>query len=227
MADRCRFEKGRPQGYTQIKTDRQERRCLIIFALTMPPESTPIFFKTQNDLRKWFIKNYKTATTLQLGYYKVGTGKPSVTWPQSVDEALCFGWIDGVRHTIDEESYTIRFTHRKPTSIWSAINIAKVEKLTAAGLMFPEGTDIFNKRKDPLSRGYSFEKPAKELATDLEEKFKANIKAWDYFNSIAPSYRKVAIHLVMSAKQDATRMKRFEKLVADCAAEKKFWKLGG
>jgi uncharacterized protein YdeI (YjbR/CyaY-like superfamily) len=193
----------------------------------MPPESTSIFFKTQKDLRKWFIKNYKTATTLQLGYYKVGTGKPSVTWSQSVDEALCFGWIDGVRHTIDEESYTIRFTHRKPTSIWSAINIAKVEKLTAAGLMFPEGTYIFNKRKDPLSRGYSFEKPAKELATDLEEKFKANTKAWDYFNSIAPSYRKLAVHHIMSAKQDATRMKRFEKLVADCAAEKKFWKPGG
>lgn len=193
----------------------------------MPPESTPIFFKTQNDLRKWFIKNYKTATTLQLGYYKVGTGKPSVTWPQSVDEALCFGWIDGVRHTIDEESYTIRFTHRKPTSIWSAINIAKVEKLLAEGLMYPEGIEAFNKRKDHLSRVYSFESEAKEFTPELDKIFKANKKAWAYFNSIAPSYRKVAIHLVMSAKQEATRMKRFEKLIADCAAERKFWKLNG
>jgi uncharacterized protein YdeI (YjbR/CyaY-like superfamily) len=193
----------------------------------MPPESTPKFFKTQNDLRKWFIKNYKTSTTLQLGYYKVGTGKPSVTWPQSVDEALCFGWIDGVRHTIDEESYTIRFTHRKPTSIWSAINIAKVEKLLAAGLMYPEGIEAFNKRKDHLSRVYSFESEAKEFSPELDKIFKDNKKAWEYFNSIAPSYRKIAIHLVTSAKQEATRMKRFEKLIADCAAEKKFWKLNG
>jgi uncharacterized protein YdeI (YjbR/CyaY-like superfamily) len=193
----------------------------------MPPESTPKFFKTQNDLRKWFIKNYKTATTLQLGYYKVGTGKPSVTWPQSVDEALCFGWIDGVRHTIDEESYTIRFTHRKPTSIWSAINIAKVEKLLAEGLMYPEGIEAFNKRKDHLSRVYSFESEAKEFSPELDKIFKDNKKAWEYFNSIAPSYRKIAIHLVTSAKQEATRMKRFEKLIADCAAGKKFWKLNG
>jgi uncharacterized protein YdeI (YjbR/CyaY-like superfamily) len=185
----------------------------------------PLFFKTKADLRKWFVANYKTATTLQLGYYKVTSGRESISWPDSVDEALCFGWIDGVRHSIDEESYTIRFTHRKPTSIWSAINLAKVEKLLAAGLMYPEGIAAYEKRKDHRSKIYAYEMVPHTLHPEYEKQMKANKKAWAFFSTIAPSYRKLGIHRVMSAKQEATRNKRFEALLQACANEEKFWQL--
>jgi len=185
----------------------------------------PQFFKTKADLRKWFAKNYKTAAELHLGYYKTNSGKQSVTWPESVDEALCVGWIDGVRRTIDEESYQIRFTPRKPTSIWSAINIAKVEALTKAGLMLPEGLAAFEKRKDHKSKIYPHETEAKELDAAFVKQFKANKKAWAFFSNLAPSYRKIGIYRVMSPKQEKTRISRLEKLIADCAAERKFWTL--
>src|SRR6187401_135455 len=107
---------------------------------------TPTFFANQSDFRKWLQKNHKKETELVVGFYKVGSGKPSITWPQSVDEALCFGWIDGVRTSIDNERYQIRFTPRKPTSIWSAVNIKKIETLTEQGLMQPAGIAIFEKR---------------------------------------------------------------------------------
>lgn len=183
----------------------------------------PVFFKDKAALRKWFMKNYKTAEELWLGYYKIATGKPSVTWPESVDEALCVGWIDGVRKSIDEESYVIRFTKRKPTSIWSKINIAKVAELTKQGLMQPEGLEAFAKRKESKSGIYSFEKEATELDAASEKLFKSNKKAWAYFNSIAASYRKLAIHHIMGAKQEATKQRRLERVIADCAEEKKFW----
>ena len=108
----------------------------------------PIFFKKQSDLRKWFEKNADTETQLLVGYYKVATGKQSITWPQSVDEALCFGWIDSVRNSIDDESYTIRFTPRKPNSIWSAVNIKKVAELKKLGLMKPKGLELFNNKDE-------------------------------------------------------------------------------
>jgi uncharacterized protein YdeI (YjbR/CyaY-like superfamily) len=181
----------------------------------------PIFFATQGDLRKWFEKHHETATELYLGFYKTTSGKESVTWPQSVDEALCFGWIDGVRKSIDSESYCIRFTHRKPGSIWSAINIKKIEELTRLGLMKPAGVAAYNKRKEAKSKIYSYEKEAVDLSTVYEKQFRANKKAWKFFTSQPAWYQRVAVHLVMSAKQEATRISRLEKLIADSEAEKK------
>ena len=184
----------------------------------------PTFFATQSVFRKWLQKNHKRKTEILVGFYKVGSGKPSMTWPQSVDEALCFGWIDGVRKSIDKDSYQIRFTQRKPTSIWSAINIKKVEALTKQGLMQPAGLASFEKRKDSKSRIYSYENDEAELTLSFKKQFKANKKAWDYFQSLAPGYKKISVHWVMRAMQEATREKRLKKLIADCAMGTNQWK---
>lgn len=175
----------------------------------------PIFFKKQPDLRKWFEKNADTATELVVGYYRVATGKPSVTWPQSVDEALCFGWIDSVRNSLDEESYTIRFTPRKPNSIWSAVNIKKVEELKKQGLMKPKGLELFNMMNKDKLKTYSFEKSVVELSLQFEKKFKTNKKAWKFFQQMPPSYRKPAINWVMTAKQEETKLRRLATLIKD------------
>lgn len=180
-----------------------------------------LFFKTQKHLRKWFEKNRKKEKELFVGYYKVSSGKPSVTWSQSVDEALCFGWIDGIRKSIDEESYCIRFTPRKPTINWSAINIKKVEELTKLGLMKPAGLHAFSLRKDNKSKIYSYENLAVNFDKSFEKKFKANKQAWKYFQSTAPSYQKITTRWVMSAKKEVTRIKRLEELIRDCALGKK------
>lgn len=171
------------------------------------------FFATQAEFRKWLAKNHKKETELIVGYYKVDSGKPSMTWSQSVDQALCFGWIDGIRRSIDKESYCIRFTPRRSTSIWSAINIKKVEELTKAGLMMPEGQKAFDLRKENKSKIYSHEKEVTPLSKDYETKFKKNKLAWDFFNSQAPSYKKVMIHWIMNAKQEKTRLSRLEKTI--------------
>lgn len=181
----------------------------------------PTFFPTQSAFRKWLEKNHEKATELLVGFYKVNSGKQSISWPESVDEALCFGWIDGVRKSIDEESYSIRFTPRKPTSIWSAINIKKVEELTQRRLMHPAGLAAFAKRKENKSRIYSYEKEAAVLRNDFMKKFKANKKAWKFFQSMAPSYQRTAIHLVMNAKQEITKIKRLDELIKDSEAERK------
>src|SRR6478735_4434063 len=152
---------------------------------------TPIFFAKQSDFRKWLQKNHTKATELLVGFYKVGSGKPSMSWSQSVDEALCFGWIDGVRKSFDSETYQIRFTPRKPASIWSAINIRKMEELTRQGLMQPAGLASFEKRTEARSKIYSYEKEEKvALPDDFKERFMANKKAWKYFQSLAPSYQR-------------------------------------
>src|SRR5688572_11099590 len=185
---------------------------------------TPIFFAKQSDFRKWLQKNHKKETELLVGFYKVGSEKPSMSWSQSVDEALCFGWIDGVRKSIDKDSYQIRFTQRKPTSIWSAINIKKISALTKAGLMQPAGLASFEKRIESKSGIYSHEKDEVELSQSFKKQFNANKKAWDYFQSLAPSYRKVSTHWVMSAKQETTRIKRLNQLIADSATGTNQWK---
>ena len=159
-----------------------------------------------------------------VGFHKIGSGKPSMTWPQAVDEALCFGWIDAVRKNIDKDSYQIRFTQRKPTSIWSANNIKKVEELTRQGLMQPAGLASFEKRTESKSRIYSFENEEAELTPDFKKQFKANKKAWDYFQSLAASYKKVSLHWVMRAKQETTRIKRLHQLISDSAAGTNQWK---
>lgn len=185
---------------------------------------TPTFFAKQSDFKKWLQKNHAKETELVVGFYKVGSGKPSITWSQSVDEALCFGWIDGVRKSIDEDSYQIRFTQRKPLSIWSAINIKKIETLTKQGLMQPAGLACFEKRKEARSKIYSYENAGATLSKDFEKKFKANKKAWDYFQSLAASYKKTSIHWVTSAKQEATKLKRLNLLIGDSEKGTNQWK---
>lgn len=179
------------------------------------------FFSTQKHLRKWFEKNYKKEKELLAGFYKVSSGKPSVTWSQSVDEALCFGWIDGIRKSIDKESYCIRFTPRNPKSNWSAVNIQKVEELIKLGLMKPEGLKAFTLRKESKSKVYSYENPVVQLDKSFEKKFRSNKQAWQFYQSVTPTYRKVTTRWVMSAKQETTRLKRLEELIRDCAEGKK------
>lgn len=181
----------------------------------------PIFFADQSLFRQWLETHYQTDSELLVGFYKVGSGKPSMTWPESVDQALCFGWIDGVRKSIDEDSYSIRFTPRKPTSIWSAVNIDKVAKLTAAGLMLPAGTEAFKRRKTEKSRVYSFENAAKQLSEPLEKQFKADPQAWEFFTNQAPSYQKTIIHWIMSAKQETTQLTRLQKAIAESHTQKR------
>jgi uncharacterized protein YdeI (YjbR/CyaY-like superfamily) len=183
--------------------------------------TTPKFFAKQSDFRKWLVKNHKKETELLVGFYKVGSSKPSMTWPQSVDEALCFGWIDGVRRNIDEESYSIRFTPRKPTSIWSAINIKKVADLTEKGLMMPPGLAAFEKRKEHRSRIYAYENEPVKLYPEFEKKFKANKKAWAFFTTQAPSYQKTIVHWIMRAKQESTRLKRIEQAITESEKQKR------
>ena len=179
-------------------------------------KTAPHFFATKEDFRKWFKKNHDKETELLVGFYKTGSGKRSITWPESVDEALCFGWIDAVRRSIDDISYSIRFTKRKPASIWSAINIAKVEHLIKQGLMQPEGLAAFEKRKEHSSKIYSYENKPVDLDKKYEQLFKANKTAWTFFNTQAPYYRKTVIYHIMSAKQEATRLKRLENLIQSC-----------
>jgi uncharacterized protein YdeI (YjbR/CyaY-like superfamily) len=179
-----------------------------------------VFFPTHKDLRRWFEKNHKKEKELFVGYYKVSSGKPSVTWSESVDEALCFGWIDGIRRSVDEESYCIRFTPRKPTSNWSAINIKKVQELKKLGLMKPEGLIAFGFRKEEKSRIYAYENPEVMFNISFEKLFKANKKAWTFYQTTTPTYRKVTTRWVMSAKQESTRIKRLNELINDCVAGK-------
>ena len=171
------------------------------------------FFKRQNEFRKWLEKNHNRKSELIVGYYKVGSGKPSMSWSQSVDQALCYGWIDGIRRSIDEESYCIRFTPRKTSSKWSLVNLKKVEELKKKGLMMESGLEIFNKRKMTLEGTYSFEKEIISLGEDFEKRFKDSESAWDFFMKQAPSYKKTIIHWVISAKQEVTKKARLDKLI--------------
>lgn len=173
------------------------------------------FFPTPSHLRKWFEKNHNRETELLAGFYKKDSGKPSITWPESVREALCFGWIDGIRKSLDESSYSIRFTPRKPNSIWSAVNVKHAEELTKLGLMHPKGLDTFNKRDEKKSKIYSFEQKIVRLDKKYEKLVRKNKKAWDFFQSREPSYRKAASWWVMSARQEETRQRRLGTLIQD------------
>ncbi len=173
----------------------------------------PVFFSTQADFRKWLAEHHDKKTELLVGYYKVKSKKPSMTWPQSVDEAICFGWIDGVRRAIDEESYCVRFTPRRTDSIWSAVNIKKVEELTKKGLMRPPGIRSFEKRKESKSKVYSYENKPQELSEAFKTLFMKNKKAWTFFSTQAPWYRRAINFWIMSAKQEKTRIRRLEKAI--------------
>jgi uncharacterized protein YdeI (YjbR/CyaY-like superfamily) len=174
---------------------------------------SPIFFTDQEDFRKWLEENHLTATEIVVGFYRVAAKKQCMTWSESVDHALCFGWIDSIRRTVDNESYSNRFTPRRQTSIWSTVNINKVAELTQKGLMKEAGLAAFAKRKDSKSNIYAYEKAPVLLSEDLKLQFKANNAAWEFFQKQAPSYKKVAINWVMTAKQEATQLSRLEKLI--------------
>lgn len=183
----------------------------------------PIFFKTPEEFRSWLEKNHKIKTELYVGYYKKATGKPTMTWSQSVDEALCFGWIDGIRRSIDKESYCNRFTPRRETSRWSTVNIKKVEELIKSGLMQPAGLQIYNKRKEERSGISSYESEAKQLQEEFESKFKENKTAWEYFSHQAPSYKRTIIHWILSAKQEKTKLARLEKTITESEKQKRVY----
>lgn len=182
---------------------------------------TPTFFKNQSEFRAWLVENHQKETELIVGFYKMGSGKLNMTWSQSVDEALCFGWIDGVRRSIDKDSYCIRFTPRRPNSIWSTVNIQKIEDLTKAGLMQPAGLEAYSHLKADKSRIYGFEVEAKKLEDHLEDKFKANEAAWNFFTKQAPSYQRATIHWIMAAKQETTKLSRLDKVIAASESQKR------
>ncbi|MBI5541561.1 MAG: YdeI/OmpD-associated family protein [Bacteroidia bacterium] len=184
---------------------------------------TPVFFNNQLEFRKWLENNHEKEKELLVGYYKVGSGKQNMTWSESVDQAICYGWIDGVRKSIDKNSYCIRFTPRKPKSNWSEINIKKVEELTKQGLMHPSGIAIFNIRLQNHSGVYSYENRPEILSDDFEKIFKANKKAWSFFELQSSSYKKTFSHWVMSAKQESTKINRLNKLIKQSELKQKLF----
>ncbi|HEV7715992.1 MAG TPA: YdeI/OmpD-associated family protein [Steroidobacteraceae bacterium] len=180
----------------------------------------PRFFKTPADFRKWLERHHGSRRELLVGFYKSGSGRPSITWPQSVDEALCFGWIDGVRKRVDDLSYTIRFTPRKPTSIWSSINIGRVQALARDGLVSPAGLKAFGARRENKSGIYAYEQRPRKLIEPYAGMLSRNAKARAFFESQAPWYQRTATWWVISAKREETRLKRAKSLI-DCSAKEK------
>jgi uncharacterized protein YdeI (YjbR/CyaY-like superfamily) len=181
----------------------------------------PVFFATSKELGAWLEEHHETASELWVGFYKKSSGKPSITWAESVEQALRFGWIDGVRRSLDDESYANRFTPRKPTSNWSAINVAKVEELKQRGLMAPAGLRAYEARTPERTGVYSFERSeAAVLPAEFEERFQANKGAWRWFESRPRGYRRTATHWVISAKREDTRLRRLQQLI-DCSAEQR------
>ena len=180
------------------------------------PEGTasPHFFPSPAAFRAWLAEHHDSETELWVGFHKKATGRPTMTWPESVAQALCFGWIDGIRKTVDGGSYKIRFTPRKPRSNWSAVNLRMVGELIAAGQMTPAGLAAYEKR-DPARPGYSFEQQRDAALSPAHEKrFRADRAAWEFFQAQPPSYRRLNIWRVVSAKKEETRDSRLEKLIA-------------
>jgi uncharacterized protein YdeI (YjbR/CyaY-like superfamily) len=178
----------------------------------------PTFFATPEEFRAWLEENHETATELLVGFHKKSSGKASITWPESVEQALCFGWIDGVRRGLGDESYTIRFTPRKPSSTWSRVNLEKVEELKRRGLMRPAGLRAYDERREAKTGIYSYEqREAAELPAEYRERLRANAAAWDFWTSRPPSYRKAAVWWVVSAKKEETRERRLATLIEDSA----------
>ena len=184
--------------------------------------SAPTFFPNSETFRDWLTANSSSRDELLVGFRKVGSGVPSISWPESVNEALCFGWIDGVRKRIDDASYCIRFTPRKPTSIWSAVNIRKVEELRAQGRMLPSGELAFARRKDKKSVVYAYEQAVTaEFSTPELAEFKRHNAAWTFFENTPPSYKKTLLHWVTTAKKPETRASRLITLINACADGKR------
>ncbi|MEO8703603.1 MAG: YdeI/OmpD-associated family protein [Kofleriaceae bacterium] len=179
----------------------------------------PTYFATPEAFHAWLAEHHADRDELLVGFHKRDSGTPSMTWPESVDQALCFGWIDGVRRNVDAKRYSIRFTPRRATTNWSAINIAKAEQLVVAGKMAPAGLAAFEARSEARSRIYAYERAkAAALAPADERRFQANQRAWTFFSGQPPGYRRTATHWVISAKKAETRAARLAQLIADSAA---------
>jgi uncharacterized protein YdeI (YjbR/CyaY-like superfamily) len=175
----------------------------------------PKFFPTPADFRTWLEAHHGKLREQLVGFHKKASGKPSITWPESVEVALCFGWIDGVRKSLDETSYTIRFTPRKPTSTWSSININLVRKLTKQGLMHPAGLKAFAARSEKKSGIYAYEqRKSARFTREQEKQFRSYKPAWDFFRSQAPWYQRVCTYWVISAKREETKLKRLCELIS-------------
>ena len=184
-------------------------------------EGKPKFFPTLADWRAWLQENHASEQELWVGFHKRDSGRPSITWPESVDGALCFGWIDGVRKSINPLSYKIRFTPRKPRSIWSSINVKRANELSSLGLMHSAGRAAFDKRNADRSGIYSYEqRKAVKLPAEFEKKFRANKTAWKFFTSQPPWYRRTSTYWVISAKKEETRLKRLAALIKDSEHER-------
>ncbi len=179
----------------------------------------PVCFSSPEEFRAWLEQHHATERELLVGFYKTATGLPSMRWAESVDEALCFGWIDGVRRTVDAERYTIRFTPRRPGSNWSEVNIRRAQELTREGRMRPAGLKAFEARRHDRSGVYSFEqRKAAELTADEIAAFRANAAAWSFWERQPAGYRKTATWWVVSAKRNGTRARRLRTLIADSEA---------
>jgi uncharacterized protein YdeI (YjbR/CyaY-like superfamily) len=179
-----------------------------------------IFFENQGVFRAWLEQNHMSAIELWVGFHKTHTGLPSITWPQSVDEALCFGWIDGLRKSLGESSYMIRFTPRKSTSKWSAVNLRRIDELMAEGRVMSAGLEVWGLRRVE-DAGYTYEGLAVPLGEVEEAEFRANQQAWAYFRSQSPSYQRLTCGWVMRAKRPETKAKRLKTLIEDSAASRK------
>jgi uncharacterized protein YdeI (YjbR/CyaY-like superfamily) len=177
----------------------------------------PKFFPSRSAWHAWLEEHHQKHDELLVGFYKVGSGKPSINWPEAVDGALCFGWIDGVRKRLDESCYVIRFTPRRPKSIWSAVNIKRVPELSSLGLMRPAGLEAFERRTGNRSGIYAYEqRKGAALGGAYEKQFRANKKAWSFFETHPAWYRRTATWWVISAKKEETRLKRLAQLIDDC-----------
>jgi uncharacterized protein YdeI (YjbR/CyaY-like superfamily) len=175
----------------------------------------PRFFKSSGEFRSWLSRNRASASELWIGFHKKASGKAGISYGEALDEALCFGWIDGVRKSIDATSYTIRFSPRKPKSLWSAVNTRRVAALTKAGRMDPSGLEVFRNRDPTRSRLYSYERERAELDGPLLERFRSRAAAWRFFESQPPSYKRTVTYWIMSAKQEETRSRRLDALIAE------------
>ncbi|MEM7036797.1 MAG: YdeI/OmpD-associated family protein [Bacteroidota bacterium] len=187
----------------------------------------PQFFPTPADFRAWLAAHHATEQVLWVGYYKKKLGRPSMDWSESVDQALCFGWIDGLRHTIDAFSYKIRFTPRRSGSVWSAVNVRKIEALKAAGLMMPAGLKAFEACDPAAVLAEAEARKNAALSPEYLAQLETHPVAWNFWEALAPSYRRQSAHWVMSAKRPSTKDRRFEILLECCAMGQKIPAIGG
>jgi uncharacterized protein YdeI (YjbR/CyaY-like superfamily) len=194
--------------------------CSVVAA--KDESNAPTFFATADRFRQWLMKNHERARQFWVGYYRKDSGRPSITWPESVDEALCFGWIDGIRKKVDDESYKIRFTPRRPKSIWSAVNIARVAVLTRKKRMRPAGIAAFARREATRSGGYSFEnRETAKLTEEDQREFRRDPAAWEFFQRQPAGYRRLAAWWVISAKRPETRRARLQRLIETARARRR------